>query len=112
MAKRGYGDSSKPDGGPNHVNYSKRLMGLDQVEVMRALGFKRFQAVGHDRGARVLHGMLIHYPQAVQRAVMLDIAPADQMYAHTDESFATRYFWWFFHIQPASAAGADDRGRA
>jgi haloacetate dehalogenase len=98
---RGYGDSSKPDGGPNHVNYSKRLMGLDQVEVMQSLGFNTFQAVGHDRGARVLHSMLIHHPQAVQRAVMLDIAPADQMYAHTNEEFATRYFWWFFHIQQA-----------
>jgi haloacetate dehalogenase len=98
---RGYGDSSKPDGGPNHVNYSKRLMGLDQVEVMQALGFKTFQAVGHDRGARVLHSMLIQHPEAVQRAVMLDIAPSDQMYAHTNEEFATRYFWWFFHIQQA-----------
>jgi haloacetate dehalogenase len=33
---RGYGDSSKPDGGANHVNYSKRAMAADQVEVMRA----------------------------------------------------------------------------
>jgi len=98
---RGYGDSSKPDGGPNHVNYSKRLMGLDQVEVMQALGFKTFQAVGHDRGGRVLHGMLMHHPEVVERAVVLDIAPADQMYAHTNEEFATRYFWWFFHIQQA-----------
>ena len=36
---RGYGDSSKPDGGPNHINYSKREMANDQVEVMRALNF-------------------------------------------------------------------------
>lgn len=81
---RGYGDSSKPDGGENHINYAKRVMGLDQVEVMRALGFQRFQAVGHDRGARVLHAMMLHYPETVERAVTLDIAPADRMYAHTD----------------------------
>ena len=32
---RGYGDSSKPDGGERSVNYSKRAMAADQVEVMR-----------------------------------------------------------------------------
>src|SRR5262245_22749927 len=36
---RGYGDSSKPEGGPNHVNYSKRVMALDQVQVMKHFGF-------------------------------------------------------------------------
>jgi cold shock CspA family protein len=46
---RGYGDSAKPDGGERHVNYSKRAMAADQVEVMRALGFGRFAVVGHDR---------------------------------------------------------------
>ena len=47
---RGYGDSSKPDGGAGHVGYSKRAMAQDQVEVMQALGFTRFRLVGHDRG--------------------------------------------------------------
>lgn len=39
---RGYGDSSKPADGENHAGYSKRAMALDQVAVMRALGFDRF----------------------------------------------------------------------
>ena len=43
---RGYGDSSKPPDGENHVNYSKRAMALDQVEVMRSLGFEKFAVVG------------------------------------------------------------------
>jgi haloacetate dehalogenase len=43
---RGYGDSSKPEGGTNHVAYSKRSMAQDQVEVMRALGHGRFGLVG------------------------------------------------------------------
>jgi haloacetate dehalogenase len=98
---RGYGDSSKPDGGDNHVNYSKRAMGNDQVEVMQALGFRTFQAVGHDRGGRVLHRMLLDHPDVVTRGVVLDIAPTDKMYAATNQEFATRYFWWFFHTQPA-----------
>src|SRR5437763_16122361 len=50
---RGYGDSSKPDGGERSVNYSKRAMAADQVEVMRSLGYDRFKLAGHDRGGRV-----------------------------------------------------------
>src|SRR5690606_4466208 len=30
-----------------------------------------------------------------------DIAPTATMYARTDKAFATRYFWWFFLIQPS-----------
>ncbi|MFG1478708.1 alpha/beta hydrolase [Xanthobacter sp. V4C-4] len=98
---RGYGDSSKPDGGPDHMAYSKREMARDQVEVMRALGFARFAAVGHDRGARVLHRLLLDHPEAVSKAALLDIAPTATMYAHVTKEFATRYMWWFFLIQPA-----------
>ena len=34
---RGYGDSDKPPGGPDHEGYSKRVMAQDQVAVMAAL---------------------------------------------------------------------------
>ena len=97
---RGYGDSSKPPGGENHVGYSKRAMALDQVEVMGTLGFSRFAVVGHDRGARVAHRMALDHPGAVERLALLDIAPTATMYARTDKEFATRYFWWFFLVQP------------
>lgn len=97
---RGYGDSDKPDGGPNHVNYSKRAMAADQVSVMKSLGFERFAVVGHDRGGRVAHRMALDHPDAVQRLAVLDIAPTATMYARTNRAFATRYFWWFFLIQP------------
>lgn len=98
---RGYGDSSKPDGGPGHANYSKRAMALDQVELMRSLGFARFPVVGHDRGGRVAHRMALDHPAGVSRLCVLDIAPTATMYARTDKAFATRYFWWFFLIQPS-----------
>ena len=98
---RGYGDSSRPPGGEQHINYSKRLMARDQVAVMQALGHTRFAVVGHDRGGRVAHRMALDYPDAVERLAVLDIAPTATMYARTDREFATRYFWWFFFIQPA-----------
>jgi haloacetate dehalogenase len=98
---RGYGDSSKPEGGARHVNYSKRSMAADQVALMRALGHERFAVAGHDRGGRVAHRMALDHPQAVSKLAVLDIAPTATMYARTDKVFATRYFWWFFLIQPA-----------
>ena len=97
---RGYGDSAKPPGGGDHADYSKRAMARDQVEAMRALGFERFAVVGHDRGGRVAHRMALDHPEAVTRLAVLDIAPTATMYARTDKEFATRYFWWFFLIQP------------
>lgn len=97
---RGYGDSSKPPGGENHVNYSKRAMAADQAQAMRALGFDRFAVVGHDRGGRVAHRLALDCPNAVDKLAVLDIAPTATMYARTDKEFATRYFWWFFLIQP------------
>ncbi len=73
---RGYGDSSKPQDGENHVNYSKRAMALDQVEVMRSLGFERFAVVGHDRGARVTWRLAVEHPEVVTKAAVLDIVPS------------------------------------
>jgi haloacetate dehalogenase len=48
---RGYGDSSLPDPGPNHINYSSPALAADMFEVMDSLGHQRFFLAGHDRGA-------------------------------------------------------------
>jgi len=98
---RGYGDSTRLPGGVGHINYSKRAMAKDQVEVMARLGHARFAVVGHDRGGRVAHRMALDSPRSVRCVAVLDIAPTAEMYARTDKAFATRYFWWFFLIQPA-----------
>ncbi len=97
---RGYGDSSKPEGGPDHINYSKRVMAQDQVEVMQQLGHEQFYVVGHDRGARVGHRMAVDHPERVKKLAVLDIAPTYEMYTTTDMEFATAYYHWFFLIQP------------
>jgi len=98
---RGYGDSGKPAGLPDHANYSKRTMAADQLALMRALGFERFSVLAHDRGARVAHRLALDHPQAVERLVTLDIAPTLAMYAQTSEAFARAYWHWFFLIRPA-----------
>lgn len=98
---RGYGDSSKPADGNGHSAYSKRAMSLDQVELMRSLGFEKFAVVGHDRGGRVAHRMALDNAGAVERVVVLDIVPTYKLYHSVSKEFATAYFHWFFLIQPA-----------
>ncbi|WP_445619488.1 alpha/beta fold hydrolase [Kushneria sp. Sum13] len=98
---RGYGHSSKPSGDPEHVTYSKRVMALDLVALMSALGFERFAVLAHDRGARVAHRLCLDHPERIERAMFLDIAPTLDMYERTDRAFASAYFHWFLLIQPA-----------
>jgi haloacetate dehalogenase len=96
---RGYGDSSKPPGGRNHADYSKRAMAQDQVEVMKHLGFDRFAAVGHDRGGRVVHRMALDHPDKVTKAAVLDIIPTSHFYQNVTQESATAYYHWFFLLQ-------------
>ena len=98
---RGYGDSSKPADGENHINYSKRSMAQDNVEVMRHFGFERFAVVGHDRGGRVAHRLALDHPQAVTRLSVLDIVPTHYLYTHVTKAFVDAYFHWFLYIRPA-----------
>jgi haloacetate dehalogenase len=98
---RGYGDSAKPEGGPDHAAYAKRAMAADVVAAMAALGHDHFCVGAHDRGARVAHRMALDHPQAVIRLATLDIAPTREMYAGTTDAFARAYWHWFFLIQPA-----------
>jgi len=96
---RGYGDSSKPRGLPDHSNYSKRAMAQDMVEVMRALGHERFHVVGHDRGGRVAHRLARDHGGRVKTLTVLDISPTLKMYRSTTMQFAKAYYHWFFLIQ-------------
>ncbi len=97
---RGYGDSSKPRGLPDHSNYSKRAMAQDMVELMASLGFEQFHLVGHDRGGRVAHRMAADHPQHVRTATVLDISPTLKMFERTDMAFARAYYHWFLMLQP------------
>ena len=98
---RGYGDSGKPAGLPDHSNYSKRTMAAELVALMAQLGHDEFDLMGHDRGGRVAYRMALDHPHQVRRLVVLDIAPTLAMYEQTGREFATRYYHWFFLIRPA-----------
>ena len=97
---RGYGDSGKPPDGADHANYSFRAMAQDQVAVMAKLGFAKFFAAGHDRGARVLHRMCLDHPDKVLRAAFLDILPQHHLLNHVSKDFGVFSWHWFFMVQP------------
>jgi haloacetate dehalogenase len=93
---RGYGDSDKPAPDAAGQAYAKRSMAADQVGLMRQLGFGRFQLVGHDRGARVSHRLVLDYPEAVTRLAVLDIVPTRHVLHNVTREMAGAYYHWFF----------------
>ncbi|ORY23709.1 Alpha/beta hydrolase fold protein [Naematelia encephala] len=98
---RGYGQSSKPRGSESHVEYSKREMACDMVNLMAEHGFESFNILAHDRGARVAHRLALDQPHKVKRMILLDIAPTLWMYDHSNMTFAMGYWHWFFLPQPS-----------
>ncbi|WP_069744539.1 alpha/beta hydrolase [Streptomyces sp. EN23] len=76
---RGYGASGKPaETGPDV--YSKRTMARDVVRLAAALGHDRFTLAGHDRGALVAFRAAMDHPDAVARALFLDVLPTLDMW--------------------------------
>jgi len=67
---------------------------------MEQLGYAQFNVASHDRGLRVAHRMALHYPGRIMKLCVMDIAPTHHMFRTTDQEFATRYYHWFFLIQP------------
>ena len=97
---RGYGDSAKPHCAPDRANYAFRAMAADQVGLMKALGFARFQVVGHDRGGRTAHRMALDHPAAVQTLTVMDIVPTYKLFMETNRHLAGAYWHWYFLSQP------------
>ena len=93
---RGYGESVKPKGLPDHSNYSKRAMANDLIQIMDSLKYQTFSVVGHDRGGRVAHRLCRDFPNRTDKMVVLDICPTLDMYKATNSEFAFGYFHWFF----------------
>src|SRR5258705_12587788 len=107
---RGYGDSGKPRGLPDHSNYSFRRMAQDQVDVMRELGFERFMVAGHDRGARTAYRMALDHPAAVLKLCAIDILPTHHVWTHVTREWAltaiTGRSWRSPTISPSACSPA------
>jgi haloacetate dehalogenase len=97
---RGYGDSSLPDPGPNGINYSFRVMQEDMIEIMEQLGHRRFNLVGHDRGARLSHRMCLDHPEKVIKVSLIDGLPTYHVWTNTSRNWALNSWHWLFLAQP------------
>jgi len=112
---RGYGDSVGPEeGGEGSRNYTFRAMALDMVALMEALGHRRFQVAGHDRGARTTHRMALDHPDRVARAAVVDILPNVHVWRNATKAWAMKSWHWPFMAQPYDLpermmAGVDPR---
>ena len=98
---RGYGDSEKPENTPDNAPYSFRSMAKDQKELMAELGYDTFHLVGHDRGARTAHRLVLDFPKAVKTLTLMDIVPTWPMFMETNRHIASAYWHWYFLSQPA-----------
>lgn len=100
---RGYGRSARvaaPAGGSEPAAYARRVQAAELHALMRALGHARYGVLAHDRGARAAHRLALDEPAAVQRLMLLDVAPTLAMYEQAGDAFARAYWHWFFLIQP------------
>src|SRR5262249_52226022 len=86
---------------PDHSNYSFRAMAQDQVEVMAALGYRRFSVAGHDRGGRTIPRIWLHHPGKAIKAPKLAILPPPHPLAALDKEGAIRGGHGPFMAQPA-----------
>jgi pimeloyl-ACP methyl ester carboxylesterase len=64
---RGFGDSSKPDGG-----YDKKTMAQDIGALVASLGHGRVAVAGHDIGLMVAYAFAAQYPGEVARIALMD----------------------------------------
>ena len=70
---RGYGDSSKPPGGPRSENYSFRVMAKDQVEVMQQLGHGSSWLPATTAEGALLQGYARTIPSSSRRSLCLEL---------------------------------------
>ena len=98
---RGYGESVGPDnGGENHLNYSFRAMGSDQVQLMQHLGYENFFLVGHDRGARTAHRICLDYHEKINKVALFDIIPNRHIWTVQKKNWSTSKWHWLLMMQP------------
>ncbi len=92
---RGYGETERP---AEESSYNKRTMAKDHLALAKSLGWDRFLAVGHDRGASVARRLAMDHPEALSGCMILDNLPIEWSFAQ-DSSFARNIWHWYLFLQ-------------
>ena len=85
---RGYGDSAKPTGLPDHSNYSKRALAQDMVALMDALGVAKAHMAGLSMGGMICQYLGANYPDRVLSLGLCDTASEMPPRSLWEERFA------------------------
>ena len=100
---RGLGDSSKPEGG-----YDKKTMAVDIHELVKSLGYKEINLVGHDIGLMVAYAYAAQFPSEVKKLALLE-APIPGIGDAWPAIFNDGRLWHFHFVDSKAAAGVTSR---
>ena len=89
---RGLGDSSRPASG-----YDKKTAAVDIRELVRSLGYKRIDLVGHDIGLMVAYAYAAQYPDEVEKLALLE-APIPGIGAVWEQIYTNPVLWHFHFV--------------
>ncbi|MBB3463281.1 alpha/beta fold hydrolase [Rhizobium sp. BK377] len=96
----GFGRSYIPADTHDSRHSSKRAKAAALVDMMKALGFRKFAVVGHDRGALSAFRIAMDHADHVDRLVIIDGLPVLEHLERANWEFARDWYHWFFFAQP------------
>ncbi|MGH9820476.1 MAG: alpha/beta hydrolase, partial [Pyrinomonadaceae bacterium] len=94
---RGIGDSSVPKTG-----YDKKTVADDIHELVKSLGYKQIDLVGHDIGLMVAYAYAAQFPAEVKKLALLE-APIPGIGKEWDQIFNNERTWHFHFVESAYA---------
>ncbi|MEP7074517.1 MAG: alpha/beta hydrolase [Acidobacteriota bacterium] len=94
---RGIGDSSQPKTG-----YDKKTVAIDIHELVKSLGYKKIDLVGHDIGLMVAYAYAAQFPDEVEKLALLE-APLPGIGDFWDKIFSNERTWHFHFVESAYA---------
>lgn len=89
---RGLGDSSRPANG-----YDKKTMAVDIHELVKSLGYKQINLVGHDIGLMVAYSYAAQFPSEVEKLALLE-APIPGIGDVWEKIYTTPALWHFHFV--------------
>jgi len=89
---RGLGDSSRPASG-----YDKKTMAVDIHELVKSLGYKQINLVGHDIGLMVAYSYAAQFPSEVEKLALLE-APIPGIGDVWEKIYTTPALWHFHFV--------------
>jgi len=92
---RGIGDSSKPKNG-----YDKKTAAVDIHELVKSLGYKKVDLVGHDIGLMVAYAYAAQFPDEVEKLALLE-APIPGIGDVWDKIYNDPRLWHFHFVDSA-----------